>query len=223
MGNFAQPLDQPVPHGGDSGHVLVHVVAGFLQCSCHAADTGDVLRTRALAPLLRAALDDAYQGEAPADVQRAHALGAVELVAGQAEHIDVLLLDVDVQMADGLNGVGVEGHARFFTDGADLRDGQDGADLVVGVHGGDKTGVGTDGVLYLLGGDVVSLPDVQIGDFKALFFQLRQGVQHGVMLKSGGDDVLFALLLAVAGGGDDGLIVGLAAAGGEDDLPGLAA
>ena len=32
VGNFAQPLDQPVPHGGDSGHVLVHVVAGFLQC-----------------------------------------------------------------------------------------------------------------------------------------------------------------------------------------------
>ena len=61
----------------------------------------------------------------------------------------------------------------------------------------------------------MSLPDVQIGNFKALFFQLRQRVQHGVMLKSGGDDVLFALLLAVAGGGDDGLIVGLAAAGGE--------
>ena len=147
----------------------------------------------------------------------------MELVAGQAEHIDVLLLDVDVQMADGLNGVGVEGHARFFTDGADFRDGQDGADLVVGVHGGDQTGVGTDGVLHLLSGDVVSLPDVQIGNFKALFFQLRQRVQHGVMLKSGGDDVLFALLLAVAGGGDDGLIVGLAAAGGEDDLPRLAA
>ena len=71
-------------------------------------DAGDVLRTGALAPLLGAALDDARQGDALADVQRADALGAVELVAGQGEHIDVLLLDVDVQMADGLHGVGVE-------------------------------------------------------------------------------------------------------------------
>ena len=126
-----------------SGHVLVHVVAGFLQCSCHAADTGDVLGTGALAPLLRAALDDAHQGEAPADIQRAHALGAVELVAGHGRAYRCSCsLTLMCRWPDGLNGVGVEGHARFMADGADLRDGQDGADLVIGVHGGDQTGVG---------------------------------------------------------------------------------
>ena len=139
-------------------------------------------------------------------------------MAGQAEHVDVLLLDVDVQVADGLNGVGVEGHARFLTDGADLPDGQDGADLVVGVHGGNQAGVGADGVLHLLSGDVVTLPDVQIGDFKALFFQLCQGVQHGVVLKGRGDDVGLAPQFAPAGGGADGLVVGLAAPGGEVNL-----
>ena len=48
-------------------------------------------------------------------------------------------------------------------------------------------------------------------------------MQHGVVLKGGGEDVLFALQGAEAGGGKDGLIVGLAAAGGEDDLLGVAA
>ena len=113
----------PVTQGGHSGHIFIDLLAGILHGSRHAADAGQVLGAGPLAPLLRAALDDVHQREAPADVQRAHAFGAVELVAGQAEHIDVLLLDVDVQMADGLNGVGVEGHARFFTDGTDVGDG----------------------------------------------------------------------------------------------------
>ena len=66
--------------------VLVHVVAGFLQCSCHAHDSRRMFSVPApLAPLLRAALDEAARrGKPRADVQRAHALGAVELVAGQA-------------------------------------------------------------------------------------------------------------------------------------------
>ena len=43
-------------------------------------------------------------------------------------------------------------------------------------------------------------------------------LQHRVVLKFGGYQVLFPLTGAVSGGGDDGLIVGLAAAGGEHDL-----
>ena len=223
VGDFGQPCNKPVPHGGYPGHILVDMIAGLLQGRGHTADAGQVLRTGTLAPLLSASLNDVHQGEALADVQRANALGAVELVGGQAEHIDILLLDVNVQVSRRLNRVGVEGNPRFLADGADFRDGKNGADLIVGVHGGDQAGVGADGVLHLLGGDVVSLPDVQIGDLKALLFQLRQGVEHGVVLKGGGNDVFFALLFSPAGGGDDGLVVGLAAAGGEDDLPRLAA
>ena len=58
---------------------------------------------------------------------------------------------------------------------------------------------------------------------EALFFQLLQGVEHGVMLKGGGDDVLLPLQRAEAGGGDNGLVISLAAAGGEEDLLGIAA
>ena len=51
----------------------------------------------------------------------------------------------------------------------------------------------------------------------------REGEQDGVVLKGGGDDVLFPLAETQPRGGEQGLVVGLAAAGGEDDLPGLAA
>ena len=64
---------------------------------------------------------------------------------------------------------------------------------------------------------------IQVGDFKALFFQLIQGVQHSVMLKSGGNDVFFTLFRTETGSGENRLVIGLAAAGGEVDFPGLAA
>ena len=223
VGNFAQPLNDPIPHGGNPGHIFVNVLAGVLHGGSHTADTGNIFGAGTLAALLSTALDDVHQGEALADIQGAHALGAVELVAGQAQHINVLFLDVDMHMAHRLHRVGVEGHAGFLADRADLRDGQDGADLVVGVHGGDQAGVGTDGVLDLLGGYVVIVFYIQIGDLKAFLLQLGQGVQYGVMLKGGGDDVLFTLARAEPGGGDNGLIVCLAAAGGEDDLSRLTA
>ena len=147
----------------------------------------------------------------------------MELMAGQAQHIDILFLHIDVQMPNGLNGIGVERHARFFADGADFGNRQNGADLVVGIHGGHQAGIRPDGVLYLLGGDVVTLTHIQQLNLKAFLFQLFQSVQHGMMFKGSRNNVLLALFLSQTSGGNDGLIVGLAAAGGEDDFPRLAA
>ena len=138
------------------------MVAGIHHGGGHAAYSRDVLGAGALAALLCAAVDEVGQGNAPTGVQCAHALGAVELVAGEAQHVDVLLLDVDVQMADGLHRVGVEEDTGLLTHSANLGDGQDGTDLVVGIHDGDQTGVGADGVANLLGGDVVTFLHIQI-------------------------------------------------------------
>ena len=117
----------------------------------------------------------------------------------------------------------MEGHARFLAHSPDLGNGQNGADLVVGVHGGHQAGILPDGVLHLLGGDVVVCPHIQVGHLEAFLLQLLQGVEHRVMLKGRGDDVLLSLPFPQPGGGENGLIVGLTAAGGENDLPGLTA
>ena len=199
------------------------MVAGVFERRCHAHDTGDILRTGALAALLGAALDQVRQCQTTTAVQRTHALGAVELVTGEAEHIDVLFSHVDVQMTCHLDSIGMEQNAGFLTHSADLGNRQHRADLVVGIHDGDQTGIFPNGVLHLLGGDVVTLGNVQKGHLVAQFFQFLQGMQHSMMLESGGNDVLFALSCAQSGCGKNCLIVGLAAAGGKINLSGVTA
>ena len=107
----------------------------------------------------------------PPRTYRAPALGAVELVAGEAQHINVLGLDVDGQVARRLNGVGVEQDALFPAHGADLLNGQDAADLVVGVHDGHETGVRAKGALHLLRRDRADGADGQKLDLESLFFK----------------------------------------------------
>ena len=112
----------------------------------------------------------------------------------------------------------MEQNALFLADRADLLDGLDGADLVVGEHDGHEAGVVADGVGDLLRGDEPVRVHVEQRHLKALLFQALEGVQHGVVLERGGNDVLFALARADVGRGGDGLVVRLAAAGGKVDL-----
>ena len=106
---------------------------------------------------------------------------------------------------------------------ADLGDGLHRADLVVGVHHGDQTGLRGDGLLHLLGGHHAVLMDVQKGDGEALLLQGLQGVENGVVLEGGGDDVGLALQLPKGSHRADGLVVRLTAPGGKDHLGGLTA
>ncbi len=92
--------------------------------------------------------------------------------------------------------------------------------MSIGEHDAHQGGVLPDG-----GGHVVDLYDAALvhgeeGNIKAVLLQPGQGVEHGVVLDGGGDEVGLALTLAQQGGADNGLVVRLAAAGGEVDLPG---
>ena len=215
MRDLGQAIDQAVAQGADLFCILVNVCAGVFEGCGHAHDGGNILRAGALAALLRAALDEACQGDALAGVQHAGALWAVELVRGERQQVDVLRLDIDGQMTGRLHSVGVEQHARRAADCADLADRQNGADLVVGVHDGNQARVLADGVFHLLRRHGADGANGEQFDLEALFFELLERVQHGVVLECGRNDVLFALALAEASGGENGLIVGLAAAGGE--------
>ena len=221
--DLGQALNQAVAHRGQTGHGLGQVLHGLFQSGRHAHDAGNVLGTCSLALLLRAALDQVREDDAALGVEQADALRAVELVGGEGEHVDVVVYDVDRNVADGLDRVGVEEDACFAADRADLTDWLDGADLVVRVHDRDQAGLGRDRFPDLLGRDQAVLVDVQIGHGEALFFELLQRVEHGVVLKGRGDDVGLALLFADDRGAADGLVVGLGAAGGEGDLSGICA
>ena len=189
-----------------------------MEGSGQAHNAGHILRPGPLPALLGAPLDEGEQGNPLADVQGAHPFGPVELVGRQGEHVDLLRPHVDGQVPGSLDGIGVEGDLPGPADRPDLPDGLDGADLIVGVHDGDQTGVLGDGRLHLLGGDAAVCVDVQQGHGEALLLQFLEGVQDGVVLKGGGDDMGFPLPFSPAGGGEDGLVVRFAAAGGKDNL-----
>ena len=191
-----------------------------------ADDGGGVFGAGATSVFLAAADDLGLEWGAGADVEGAGAAGAVELVGGEGEEVYAECVDVNAEVGDGLDGVGVDEGAGVF--GADLLgDGGDVvecADLVVGVHDGDEDGVWSDG-----GGDIGGVDaavggggdEGDVGEGVAL--ELLDGVEDGVVFDGGGDEV---------GGGwrhsslrcreytSEGEGVGFGAAGGEDDFIG---
>ena len=126
--------------------------------------------------------------------------------------------DVYRHMPRGLNSVAVERDAALTAERADLFHGLHGAYLVICEHDGDKAGILADSRGKLIKADDTVLMHIEQRDLKAFLFEPGKAVQHGMMLKPGGDQVLLALACAEAGGGEDGLIIGLAAAGGKDYL-----
>ena len=113
----------------------------------HADDAGDIFRTGTFAALLRAALDQRSSAGMP---RRAYStptpFGPWNLCA-EMESISMFSAFTSMaQMARRLHRVRVEQHALFAADRADLRDGLDGADLVVGVHDRHKAGILADSV-----------------------------------------------------------------------------
>jgi hypothetical protein len=102
-------------------------------------------------------------------------------VAGEREHIDVVGLHVDGDLADGLDGVGVEEDAFLVADFADFTNWLDDADFVVCVHDGDKDGFvrafGDDGALEVVNVDEAVGLDGEIGDDVAQLLELLASVR----------------------------------------------
>ena len=92
----------------------------------------------------------------------------------------------------------------------------DRARLVVDHHDGDENGIGPEGLFQFLDCNIAVVVRLQICDLEALCFQLLHGVQDGVVLHGGGDDVVPALAEPLSSG-EDGPVVRLRAAGGEKD------
>ena len=136
---------------------------------------------------------DLHARIAPANIERAHALGAVNLVAGEREHVDVVGDHVDRNLAHRLHRVGVEDDALLMAELADFADGLQHADLVVGGHDGDQDGLVVHGALQVFEIDQAVGLHRQIGDAVAVLFQALAGVQHGLVLGDLGDDVVAAL------------------------------
>ncbi len=166
---------------------------------------------------MAAAVDERRDAHSLAHEERSHALGAIELVRGQRQQVDVHLADVHRHVADGLHRVRVEDDLSLAADGADLPDGLNSPDLVVRVHDRDEDRPVRDGGPDIVGIDEAGAVHRNGSHFQPMPLQELGRVENRVVLDGGGDDVA-ALLLEGDADADEGLIVGLGATAGEDDL-----
>ena len=117
-------------------------------------------------------------------------------MGGEAHHIHTQRLDIQVQKAGSLDSIGVHydrlvaEHCLLSDQARYLGDRLDSADLVVRQHHADHDGPVPDGADHLVGIDEPVLVDRQIGHLEPELLQLVAGVQHGVVLDRGGDDVI---------------------------------
>ena len=168
--------------------------------------------------------------DAVADEEDSGSLRGVHLVAGDGEEVDVLEgsgevgpAEVEGELGGGLNGVGMEedGGVVGLGETGKLADGLDGSGLVVGEHDGDELCVGAEGGFEGVGIDEAVGGGREVGDVEAATVEGLGGVEDGVVLDFGGDEV-GGLALVEEGAEDagEGEVVALGASGGEDDLLG---
>src|SRR5579872_1979100 len=212
----AQTIAQPRELTG----LLWHFFLSDGACLAKTDDARNIQRARAHTALVAAAIDDGGNLHArilAANIERAHALGAIHFVAGDRGQVDVLLNHVDGNLADGLSGVSVEDHSALATKLADLRNGLENANLVIREHDRHQDCLVIHGALQIVEVNETVLLHRHVGDAVAILFQALAGVEHGLVLGDRSDDVI-ALLAVHFGNALDRKVVAFSRAGGEDDL-----
>ena len=123
-------------------------------------------------------------------VEGTDALGAVEFMGRKGQKIDVHGLHVDGDMGRGLDRVGMEQDPLFPAEGADLRHGLQGPDLVVGEHHRHENGFARHRLLQVVETDAAFGVHIEKGHVKAVLLEELGSVEHGMMLYLRGDHMV---------------------------------
>ena len=201
---------------------LLHGRHGALGGLAQSYDTRYVLGTCTTLALLRAAVYEGTNFHTFPDIQKADALGAVQLVAAGAEHIDMVLVYIDRHLTEGLYRVGMEQNAVLMGDFTYLFDRLNGSNLIICKHHGNQDGFRTDGFLEFLDLDHTIFIYGQVRNLIAMLLQPLTGVQNRMMLDLCGNNV-FSFALICLCSRFQRPVVGLASACGEINLLSLRA
>jgi hypothetical protein len=176
--------------------------------------------------LLSSAVGQWHERGVASSQQRADALWTTDLVATDAQQVQPTGGEVNLDLADGLDGVAVHRDGELAGDGDDLGNRLDRSHLVVRPHHTDqrhRLRVGLDRRTDCFGVDPTELVDLEPGDLGALVsFEEVHTVQYGVVLDHADQEANPARIRIPSGpeGALDGEVVRLRAAGGEQHLGG---
>src|SRR6266403_3078990 len=216
---------QPVAQRAHLLGLLRHFLLGQFAGLAEADDTGNIQRAGTHTALVAAAIDNGGKLNArvaATNVERTDTFGSINLVAGDGEQVDIVLLDVDWDFADSLHTIDGENNAVFLGDLADFRHRIDDANLIVGIHDGDKNCFRRNGFTHVFRIDAAIALNRQIGDFVAVLFEALTGVEHSFMLDGLGDYVI-ALFAVHFRDALNHQVVGFGGAAGKNDFLGRGA
>ena len=215
----AQPLEHPGFERGHARGILRHARLREMRGGGEGGDLGHGLGPGAASALLRAADDEGPQPQAGADIERADALGGVDLVAADADEVRAERLRREGDFHKGLHRVGVQQRARaaLAQHPRDARDIRHAAGLVVDHHQRDERRVLAQRGLHIPDAYRTVLIRLQARDFPALRLQQVEALSHRVVLDERGNNMP-ARTLRRLGPAEQGPVVALGAAGGKDQL-----
>ena len=139
------------------------------------------------AALLPSTVDDGLEADArtTADVRRANALGAVQLVPADAHDVDLARINIDGDLANSLRSVRVEEGVLVLAldERANLFKRLDGANLIVDGHDGHEACVWADGSLELGEIDLAILLHRQIRDVESFVLEDPAAIEDTLVLR----------------------------------------
>ena len=162
---------------------------------------------------MAASVEHSFELGSLAGIKCADTLRPVKLVAGDREQVAADFVDVDWNLSRRLNSIGMKIHVDFRRNLSDLCHGLHNASLIICEHDRDQLGIRSDRAPHVVGIHHPAAIHRNVGDLAAFRCQMLAGVQDGMMLDGGSDDVVARLPKSKYR-----QIIGFGAAAGKHDL-----
>src|SRR3990170_4207803 len=179
----SEEVPEEVTHPSDLDHRTE--IRGKVAGGAQRRDEERALCAGSPSGLMARAVDKRLEADAAADVQGAHALRRVELVARDRQEVDAELVDPGHDLADRLCGVGVEQDAAFAGDRAHSLDRLDRPDLVVRVDDANEDRPGCDRPADVIGVDATAAIWIEVRHARAEALEEARRLEDRGMLDRG--------------------------------------
>src|SRR5262249_50950293 len=173
----------------------------------------NVLGSGAATRFMTGSMDQRFQANPLTNIKNAYAFRAIHFVPCDREQIDAKFLDISWNLARGLRCIGVEQHPPLARHPANLGDGLQTANLIVGMHHRYEKGALCNGPCNIFGIDATVAINRNVRHRGPEPLKKPAWVEDGRVLNGRGDDGSIPLLSEVSP--LQRVVVGFAAAAGE--------
>lgn len=155
-----------ITHDTKPRRVGCELIFGELTCMAESHDGGDVGSTSSPTSLVACTEHLSLPIDAISHIERTDALWSIELVSNKRVEVDLITLYIDRDLPHSLCAIDMKQGTLFATQRAELWNGLNRADLIVGVHHTHEQGVRVNGLTSLLEVDLTQFVDAEPAHIK---------------------------------------------------------